>query len=398
MWPPAGVYLAALSSKLWNTSPSRARSPRTHSGGRPRHGQPLLPLLDQGLDHLHRQLDRFVHRGQLVSQGELVAHEAGDLQQVLDQPGEVPDLARPAPGWPAGPAGGSSLSSRRWVQTWMGASGLRISCASWARNSSLRRSASESCSRPRPPARWRGRGPAARSGAGAGPRPARRALAIVAPPVGGAFGSGAHEGAIDQRSPPVLHPAGPGVDQVIRVGGRRERKANWALSYQSICRSRAAARSRRPPPRRGRRSRSRSQPQQAIGGPVGLQDGSGTASITARPKGVSSSRPLGQRQLGFAAPGRPPRQPAAMTPGSVGAWGGPARSRGAKLHVGLHGPGVVASGKQRLAALAIVDPWLLPKSEPICPAQTPRAQISRQRTAPRIQGLMAALPTTRQPL
>jgi hypothetical protein len=144
MRPPASVYLAALVSRFEITCARRSGSASIGTGvGSSIASTWRLPRsaargLDGGLDHA-------AERDPLAAQLELALGDARHVEQVVEQPGHLghlalDDLARP------------TAAPRRRARAWrgscaalrIGASGLRSSCASVARNSSLRRSATRS--------------------------------------------------------------------------------------------------------------------------------------------------------------------------------------------------------------------------------------------------------------
>ena len=145
--PPCSVYLAALCSRLPTICSSRTGSAWTRSGSaggetvsswrRAVEGRPvrLDGALEDGFDVDH-----------LAGEVDLAAGDPGDVEQVVDQPGQVlglavDDLPRPPL---LGVVGADQLST--WAALRIGARGLRSSWARSARNSSLRRSASRSAS------------------------------------------------------------------------------------------------------------------------------------------------------------------------------------------------------------------------------------------------------------
>ena len=73
---------------------------------------------------------------------DLAAGDAGDVEQVVDQPGQVPDLPLDDVLGPVDGRSGRRASADELDGVAMAASGFRSSWASIARNSSLRRSAS----------------------------------------------------------------------------------------------------------------------------------------------------------------------------------------------------------------------------------------------------------------
>ena len=149
MRPPGSVYLAALFSRLASTWASRTGSASTHSGsgGSATSSSCWRASMSGRLVSTARATTAATSTGSLRKL-DLAAGDARHVQQVVHQAGQVLHLplhhvarlrhARPA----------SAPASRRICRPLrMGASGLRSSWASIARNSSLRRSASRnSCS------------------------------------------------------------------------------------------------------------------------------------------------------------------------------------------------------------------------------------------------------------
>ena len=152
----AAVYFAALFSRLPKTCASRTRSPRrTHRpAGRHRDGQ-RVPAGPRSAAGRSRRPGRRPRRGPAAPAqlDDLAAGDPGDVQQVVDQPGQVLHLAldhvadrrgRCSPGEPV------QLEDLDGVAG-SGPGGCAARGPSIARNSSLRRSASRrsrtSCSR-----------------------------------------------------------------------------------------------------------------------------------------------------------------------------------------------------------------------------------------------------------
>ena len=101
MRPPASVYFAALVRRLTRICSSRIGSA---SSRRPplieRDAQLVLPLLQERADGLDGTADDRREVERLLPEADLPPGDAGDVQQVVDQPGEVlhlplDDLLRP---------------------------------------------------------------------------------------------------------------------------------------------------------------------------------------------------------------------------------------------------------------------------------------------------------------
>jgi hypothetical protein len=138
MWPPGGVYFAALFSRLSMTCDSRARSPSTRMGCA---GSSSSRLWRRGVEEGAAGLDGLLHDLARVhgfhAQRDLAARDAADVQQVVHEPRQlrrlpVDDVARVH----GRPARRSPMACSRSMALRMGASGLRSSCPSMARNSS----------------------------------------------------------------------------------------------------------------------------------------------------------------------------------------------------------------------------------------------------------------------
>ena len=143
---PASVYLAALLSRLASTCASRTGS--ASSAQRLARQRRRSSCVAAGVDQRPAGLDGAAHarrpaRPRSVRSSILPRRDARDVEQVVDQAHQVVDLAldhrahRRRPRRRPPPACAACCSALR-----IGASGLRSSCASIARNSSLRRSAS----------------------------------------------------------------------------------------------------------------------------------------------------------------------------------------------------------------------------------------------------------------
>jgi hypothetical protein len=136
-----GVYLAALLSRLATTCTRRVRSPSTQAPRRPAASGPAVAAR---LDQRARLLDRARHHGLQVDRLRAAARP-GRASRARRPAGRRPGRSCGAPGAPMislawrtrGVVGGAWRSS--WAALLIGASGLRSSCASIARNSSLRR-------------------------------------------------------------------------------------------------------------------------------------------------------------------------------------------------------------------------------------------------------------------
>ena len=99
-----------------------------------------------------RELRDFAQLDRLLLQRQLAARDARDVEQIVDQPREVPVLPRDHVARPLELRDPRSLlRCMSSIEPWIAASGLRSSCESIARKSSLRRSAASSacCARSR---------------------------------------------------------------------------------------------------------------------------------------------------------------------------------------------------------------------------------------------------------
>ena len=145
MRPPCSVYLAALLSRFANTWASRVGSASrwTGSGGRVT-VEFVAACLDERAAGLHGALHHRRQFDPLLAEFELAPGDAGHVEQVVDQPHHLLHLPLHHARGPARSSGrvGPSASRRICRALRIGASGLRSSWASVARNSSLRRSAS----------------------------------------------------------------------------------------------------------------------------------------------------------------------------------------------------------------------------------------------------------------
>ena len=145
MPPPGSVYLAALLSRLASTCSSRVGSAsRTTgtSGSETINSWP--PLGHQGRAASAARATTAAEVHHLLAEHDLAPADPRDVHQVVDQPGHVPHLPlrhRPLLAPCSGPPPCPFMRCRAEA---IGASGLRSSWASMARNSSLRRSASRS--------------------------------------------------------------------------------------------------------------------------------------------------------------------------------------------------------------------------------------------------------------
>ena len=94
MRPPVSVYLAALVRRLTTICSSRVGS--ASSRKRPRSSETVelvLPLLDERADRSRRHWSRIgASVDELLAELDLAAGDPGDVEQVVDQPGEVLDL------------------------------------------------------------------------------------------------------------------------------------------------------------------------------------------------------------------------------------------------------------------------------------------------------------------
>ena len=141
---PSGVYFAALLRRLASICASRAGSAATHSGARRQGDRQLVPpFVDQrparfdGAGHGRRHVDRFGF------QLHLAAGDARHVEQVVHQPDHLFHLAVDHVARPTSRPSSSPTACRRICTALrIGASGLRSSWASMARNSFLRRSCS----------------------------------------------------------------------------------------------------------------------------------------------------------------------------------------------------------------------------------------------------------------
>src|SRR3954447_23416628 len=105
MLPPGSVYLAAFWSRFATTWASRTGSPSTKSaptgtstvslwwrgvaGGRGLSHPPVVAGVDERPGHLHRARDRGGQIDPLAAQVDLPHGGAGDVEQVVDQAGQV---------------------------------------------------------------------------------------------------------------------------------------------------------------------------------------------------------------------------------------------------------------------------------------------------------------------
>ena len=146
IWPPSSWNFAALLSRFATTWVSRTRSPETRTAVS---GTLEGEIVPSGLDQRPAGLDpRTHHRDEIERlrlELDLPARDPGDVEQIVDEPGQLIDLSLdqiPAPG---GFGRESAFGACRSTSAFrIGASGFRSSCASTARNSSLRRSLSRS--------------------------------------------------------------------------------------------------------------------------------------------------------------------------------------------------------------------------------------------------------------
>ena len=145
MAPGAGVNFDALCSTFDTTCTKRVGSTSTTHGASGRSTVSVSPAcVDRGALRVDGALDELGQRRRLAPQHDLARGDARDVEQVVDQPHHVADLrsiidADAPDRWPV--VSPETRISSRPVR--IGASGLRSSWASSARNSSLRRSASQ---------------------------------------------------------------------------------------------------------------------------------------------------------------------------------------------------------------------------------------------------------------
>ena len=93
-WPPGGVYLAALFSRLEKTCVSRTRvAAHDEAGIGQLDGERVPGALDQRAAQLDRVVDHAVEQHRAPVQVDLAARDARDLHQVVDQAHHVVDLA-----------------------------------------------------------------------------------------------------------------------------------------------------------------------------------------------------------------------------------------------------------------------------------------------------------------
>ena len=149
MPPPGSVYFAALFSRL----PTDLREPQRVASRPDR----LAPAASTAWCRL--RVDRRAARSRCGvddapaverarAQLELAAGDARDIEQIVEQPRHVLRPAARSRSRLRASVRASPRRARKFSRLRIGARGLRSSCASVARNSSLRRSASRSWSRP----------------------------------------------------------------------------------------------------------------------------------------------------------------------------------------------------------------------------------------------------------
>ena len=102
--------------------------------------QRVLPLGDQGAGGLDGVVEGRGRLDSTAAELDLAAGDPRDVEQVVDQPGEVADLAADDLHRPVDVLAGPARLGRASTALPIAASGLRSSWASMARNSSLRRS------------------------------------------------------------------------------------------------------------------------------------------------------------------------------------------------------------------------------------------------------------------
>ena len=147
MRPPGSVYLAALLSRFdEHLRETHGVGIETECFRRERDLERVIRRVDQRAARLDSRRDHVGEIHAALAQLDLAARDARDVQQVVDQPHHVVDLA--LHDLVGGHRGLRRARQRRTLnELRIGASGLRSSCASVARNWFLRSSAASRSSR-----------------------------------------------------------------------------------------------------------------------------------------------------------------------------------------------------------------------------------------------------------